>query len=158
MTDPAIPLQAALYARLSEELSVPVYDAVPMSTAPPYVTLDYEVATNDSPISGRKRASRLLYLSVWSDYRGQAEVKRINAEIEAALDRRPLDIAPLDVMVMDGDLFFLKGGDLLAPKPLEPVAHVGRAFGVTVERMSTNREPDGITYQGSVTVRIFTQQ
>lgn len=128
MSDPALAVQTALYQRLSEELSVPVYDAVPMSTAPPYVTLDYEVATNDSPISGRDRASRLMYLSVWSDYSGQAEVKRINSEIYAALNRRPLALAN------------------------------GRAFGVTVERMSTNREPDGITYQGSVTVRILTQQ
>lgn len=128
MSDPAIALQAALYQRLSAELSVPVYDAVPMDTPPPYVTIDSEISTNTTPISGRKRASRLLYLSVWSNYQGQAEVKRINAEIEAALDRRPLTITD------------------------------GRAFGVTVERMSTNREPDGITYQGSVTVRILTQQ
>lgn len=128
MSDPAIALQVALYQRLTAELSVPVYDAVPMETPPPYVTIDSEVSTNTTPISGRKRASRLLYLSVWSNYQGQAEVKRINAEIEAALDRRPLTLTD------------------------------GRAFGVTVERMSTNREPDGITYQGSVTVRIFTQQ
>lgn len=158
MSDPAVALQAALFRRLTAELSVPVYDAVPPGTPYPYVVIDSELSTNVTPLSGRKRASRLVYISVYSDYQGQAEVKRINAEIEAALDRRPLDIAPLDVMVMDGDLFFLKGDDLLAPKPLEPVAHVGRAFGVTVERMSTNREPDGITYQGSVTVRIFTQQ
>lgn len=128
MSDPAIALQTALYQRLATELSVPVYDAVPMDTPPPYVTIDSEISTNTTPISGRKRASRLLYLSVWSNYQGQAEVKRINAEIEAALDRRPLTITD------------------------------GRAFGVTVERMSTNREPDGITYQGSVTVRILTQQ
>lgn len=128
MSDPAIALQTALFQRLTAALSVPVYDAVPMDTPYPYVTIDNEIATNDTPISGRKRASRLLYLSVWSDYRGQAEVKRINAEIESALDRHPL------------------------------ILSAGRAFGVTVERMSTNREPDGITYQGSVTVRIFTQQ
>ncbi len=128
MADPAIPLQAALYARLSDELSVPVYDAVPMDTAPPYVTIDSEQATNTSVISGRKRATRFIYLSVWSNYRGQAEVKRINAEIEASLDERPLIL-----------------GD-------------GRAVSVRVERMSTNRDADGVTFQGSVTVRVITQQ
>lgn len=158
MSDPAIALQAALFRRLTSELSVPVYDAVPQGTPYPYVTIDSEMTANVTPLSGRKRASRLIYLSVWSNYQGQAEVKRINAEIEAALDRRPLDIAPLDVMVMDGELFVLRDQALLAPKNKEPPASTGRAFGVTVERMSTNREPDGITYQGSVTVRIFTQQ
>ena len=128
MADPAIPLQAALYARLSDELSVPVYDAVPMDTPYPYVTIDSEQATNTSVISGRKRANRIVYLSVWSNYRGQAEVKRINAEIEAALDERPLTLSD------------------------------GRAFGVRVERMSTNRDADGETYQGAVTLRIISQQ
>jgi len=128
MADTAIPLQAVLYARLSDELSVPVYDAVPMDTAPPYVTIDSEQMTNSSVISGRKRANRFIYLSVWSNYRGQAEVKRINAEIEASLDERPLILSD------------------------------GRAFGVRVERMSTNRDADGVTFQGSVTVRVITQQ
>lgn len=128
MSDPAIPLQAALYARLTAELTVPVYDAVPMGTPCPYVTIDSEQASNSSPISGRKRADRMLYLSVWSDYQGQAEVKRINAEIADALDARPLSLSD------------------------------GRAASVRVERMSTNRDADGITYHGSVTVRVITQQ
>lgn len=128
MADPAIPLQAALYARLSDELSVPVYDAVPMDTPYPYVTIDSEQSTNTSVISGRKRANRFVYLSVWSTYRGQAEVKRINAEIEASLDERPLILSD------------------------------GRAVSVRVERMSTNRDADGVTFQGSVTVRVITQQ
>lgn len=128
MADPAIPLQVALYARLRAELSVPVYDAVPMDTPYPYVIIDSELMRNASPLNGRKRASRLIYLSVWSDYRGQAEVKRLNAEIEAALDARPLVLTD------------------------------GRAFGVRVERMGTNRDADGLTYQGSVTVRLMTQQ
>lgn len=128
MADPAIPLQAALYARLSDELSVPVYDAVPMDSELPYVTLDYEAMTNTSPLSGRDRASRLTYLSVWSDYKGQREVKQIMSEVYAALNQRPLVLAD------------------------------GRAFGVRVERMSTNRDADGVTFQGSVTVRVITQQ
>ncbi len=128
MTDPAIPLQAALYARLSDELSVPVYDAVPMGSELPYLTIDSEMASNTSPISGRDRASRLLYLTAWSDYRGQREVKQIMSEVYAALNQRPLVLAD------------------------------GRAFGVRVERMSTNRDADGVTYMGSVVLKINTQQ
>lgn len=128
MADPSLAVQAALYARLSAEVSCPIFDAVPMGTEPPYLTIDSEMASNTSPISGRDRASRLTYLSVWSNYKGQREVKQIMSEVYAALNRRPLALSD------------------------------GRAFGVRIERMSTNRDADGITYQGSVTVRVLTQQ
>lgn len=127
MSDPALALQAALYGRLSAELSCPVYDAVPSDATYPYVVLDAEAVTNASPLSGRKREHRYIYLSVWSTYAGQAEVKRLNAEIAAALDGRPLELS------------------------------TGRAVAVRVERMATQREPDGVTYQGTVTVRVITQ-
>lgn len=81
---------------------------------------------NESPISGRKREQRLLYLSVWSDAVGQAEVKRLNGEVIAALDERPL--------------------------PLE----VGRAVSVRVIQSDAQRDADGVTYQGSITVRVIT--
>ena len=128
MADPSLAVQAALYARLSAEVSCPIFDAVPMGTAPPYLTIDSEMASNTSPISGRDRASRLLYLSVWSDYKGQREVKQIMSEVYAALNQRPLVLAD------------------------------GRAFGVRIERMSTNRDADGITYMGAVTLKVNTQQ
>jgi hypothetical protein len=106
---------------------VPVFDAVPMGTAYPYVTLDYEVSDNASPISGKKREKRLFYLSIWSSYKGQAEVKRINSEISAALDEVALPLS------------------------------TGRAVSVRILRTSTNREPDGVTYMGSVTLQVITQ-
>ena len=74
MADPGFALQRAIYQRLSAELTVPVFDAVPDDTLYPYVTIDREVAQNTSPIAGRKRKQRLIYLSVWSDHQGQAEV------------------------------------------------------------------------------------
>lgn len=127
MSDPGIALQKAIYEKLSASLSAPVFDDVPDDTPFPYVTLDYEVTDNTTPISGRKRENRLFYLSVWSDYQGQAEVKRINGEIADALD----DVAlPLST---------------------------GTAVSVRVLRTETNREPDGKTYMGSVTLRIITQ-
>ena len=126
MADPGWPLQQALFARLTAELSVPVFDAVPMDTPYPYVTIDSEQLVNSSPISGRRRDTRLLYLSVWSDYQGQAEVKRILGEIYAALDERPLAIT------------------------------AGRVVSVRVQNSSCNREPDGRTYQGAMTVRVIT--
>lgn len=126
MADPGFALQQAIYQRLTAELTVPVYDAVPMGAQYPYVTIDSEQLVNASPISGRKRETRLLFFSVWSDYQGQAEVKRINGEIYAALNQRQLTLTE------------------------------GRAVAVRVLNMSTNREPDGRTYQGGVTVSVIT--
>ncbi|WP_062383586.1 DUF3168 domain-containing protein [Pseudomonas abietaniphila] len=127
MSDPGIALQKAIYEKLSASLSAPVFDDVPDDTPFPYVTLDYEAVDNTTPISGKKRENRLFYLSVWSDYQGQEEVKRINGEIADALDEVAL--------------------------PLE----TGTAVSVRVVRTETNREPDGKTYMGSVTLRIITQ-
>ena len=126
MADPSVALQKALFARLLAEVSCPIYDGAPMNTDMPYVSIDREVSVNESPISGRKREQRLLYLSVWSDATGQAEVKRINGEVIAALDERPL--------------------------PLE----VGRAVSVRVIQSDAQRDADGMTYQGSITVRVIT--
>ena len=127
MSDPGLALQKAIYEKLSANLSAPVFDDVPDDTPFPYVTLDYEAVDNTTPISGKKRENRLFYLSVWSDYQGQAEVKRINGEIADALDEVALPLA------------------------------TGTAVSVRVIRTETNREPDGKTYMGSVTLRIITQ-
>ncbi|HDS0956488.1 hypothetical protein PshuTeo2_35640 [Pseudomonas hunanensis] len=126
MADPSLALQEAIFARLQAEVSCPIYDGAPLNAEMPYVSIDREVSVNSSPISGRKRETRLVYLSVWSDAVGQAEVKRINGEVIAALDERRL--------------------------PLE----VGRAVSVRVEQYDAQRDADGITYQGSITVRVIT--
>lgn len=126
MADPSVALQEAMFARLEAEVSCPVYDGAPMDSPMPYVSFDREISTNISPIAGSKRQQRLIYLSVWSDAHGQAEVKRILGEVVAALDERRLPMT------------------------------VGRAVSVRVEQADAQREPDGVTYQGSVTVRVIT--
>ncbi|WP_277592981.1 DUF3168 domain-containing protein [Pseudomonas chlororaphis] len=126
MADPSVALQVALFERLRAEVSCPVHDGAPMNTPKPYISIDREVSTNIRPIAGRKREQRLIYLSVWSDAHGQAEVKRINGEIVAALDERRLPLAE------------------------------GRAVSVRVEGADAQRDADGVTYQGSVTIRVIT--
>lgn len=126
MADPSVALQEALYARLLTEVSCPVYDGAPMNSPMPYVSFDREISTNISPIAGRKREQRLIYLSVWSEAHGQAEVKRIIGEVVAALDERRLLLT------------------------------IGRAVSVRVEQADAQRDADGVTYQGSVTVRVIT--
>lgn len=126
MADPSFALQVALFDRLELEVSCPVYDSVPMNADFPYVSLDYEISTNNDPLASR-RDIRFFYLSVWSDFKGQEEVKRLMAEIDAAVHERPLPLA------------------------------TGRVVSIRVERKQTNREPDGVTFMGSVTLRIVTQ-
>ncbi|VVM93771.1 hypothetical protein PS673_02925 [Pseudomonas fluorescens] len=126
MADPSVALQEALFVRLQSEVSCPVYDGAPLNTAMPYISFDREVSVNSRPLAGRKRETRMIYLSVWSDAHGQAEVKRINGEIVAALDERRLPLS------------------------------VGRAVSVRVEQADAQRDADGVTYQGSITVRVIT--
>lgn len=126
MTDPSLALQEAIFARLNAEVSCPIYDGAPLNAHMPYVSIDREISANSSPISGRKRETRMVYLSVWSDAVGQAEVKRINGEVIAALDERRLPLT------------------------------VGRAVSVRVEQSDAQRDADGVTYQGSITVRVIT--
>ena len=126
MADPSVALQEAIFARLTAEVSCPVHDGAPMDSPMPYVSIDREISRNTSPIAGRKREQRLVYLSVWSDAHGQAEVKRILGEVVAALDERRLPLT------------------------------VGRAVSVRVEQADAQRDADGVTYQGSVTVRVIT--
>lgn len=126
MADPSVALQEAIFARLAGEVSCPVHDGAPMDSPMPYVSIDREISTNTSPIAGRKREQRMVYLSVWSDAHGQAEVKRILGEVVAALDERRLPLT------------------------------VGRAVSVRVEQADAQRDADGVTYQGSITVRVIT--
>lgn len=126
MADPSVALQEALLERLEAEVSCPVYDGAPMDSDMPYVSFDREISNNISPIAGRKRQQRLIYLSVWSDAHGQAEVKRILGEVVAALDERRLPLT------------------------------VGRAVSVRVEQADAQRDADGVTYQGSITARVIT--
>lgn len=126
MADPSLALQEALFARLRAEVGCPVLDGAGINTPMPYVSIDREVSTNISPIAGRKREQRLIYLSVWSDAVGQAEVKCINGKIIAALDERRL------------------------------VLEHGRAVSVRVLQADAQRDADGTTYQGSITVRVIT--
>lgn len=126
MSGPGFALQSALFERLTAEVSCPVYDGAPMDTPKPYVSIDREIVTNARPLAGRKREIRFIYLSVWSSHVGQAEIKRINGEIFAALDRRRLPLS------------------------------AGRVVAMSVERADAQRDADGKTYSGSVTVRVLT--
>lgn len=92
MSDPALPLQAALLARLNEVLSCDVWDAVPQDTDYPYVTMDYGVSANEDMLGGFRVDRRYVYLAIWSRAYGQAEVLGIMAQIDA-LNEQPLTLS-----------------------------------------------------------------
>ena len=126
MADPSFAVQVAVFDRLEAEVSCPIYDSVPMNAAMPYITIDSEISSNSDILNGR-RDTRLFYLSVWSNFKGQEEVKRLMGEVDGALHRRPL--------------------------PVE----TGRVISVLVYRKQATRDADGKTFQGSVTLRILTE-
>lgn len=97
MSDPALPLQAALLAALNDVLSCPVYDAVPQGADYPYVTMDYSVSTNDDLLGGYRKDVRYYYLSVWSRAYGSEEVYSIMASIDA-LNETPLTLSSGDMV------------------------------------------------------------
>ena len=74
-----------------------------------------------------RRDERFVTLSVWSQYRGQKEVVDIIAEIDTALHNQ------------------------------RPTLTNGRVVQMRIDRRDTNREPDGLTYMGQVSVRIVTE-
>jgi len=126
MSDPSLPLQKAIYTALTNALSCGVYDSVPQGAAYPYVVMDREEAIDADYLSNRKD-ERFLYLSVWSRYHGQKEVKEIMADIDAALHRQKL--------AMDS----------------------GRMVICYVQRKTTVRDSDNLTFQGAVTLRVLTE-
>ncbi|MEM1142728.1 MAG: DUF3168 domain-containing protein [Pseudomonadota bacterium] len=94
---------------------------------------NYPYVTLDSMISSEEEyltlraQTRFVYLGVWSRKNGQAEIMQIMADIDSALHEQPLTLS------------------------------TGHAVSVRVERTRTVREPDNLTYQGQVTLRIVTQ-
>lgn len=134
MADPSFAVQKALYTALNGNITingspgrnVPVYDAVPQNAAYPYVTFDSEI-TNDADFLNSRMDERFFYLTVWSTYRGQKEVKEIMAEIDRLLHRQRLTL------------------------------DTGTMVHCTVRRKRSTRDADAVTFMGQITLRIITQ-
>lgn len=134
MADPSFAVQKAIYTALNGNITingspgqnVPVYDHVPQSAVYPYVTLDSEFV-NDVDFLASRMDERFFYLSVWSTYRGQKEVKEIMAEIDRLLHGQKLTL------------------------------DTGTMVHCRVRRKRSSRDADAVTFMGQVTLRILTQ-
>lgn len=85
MAEPTKALHKALLAALDSACSCPVYDAVPHGATMPYVTLNTMIASNIDHL-GERHDERFVFLSIWSESRGQAEVLGIIGEIDSLHD------------------------------------------------------------------------
>lgn len=84
-------IQKAIYARLTQRLTVPVFDDVPQDSPMPYVVIgegDSEPFDTDDSIGFETDFT----VHVWSAYSGRKEVKQIMAHIYDALHRYELSI------------------------------------------------------------------
>ena len=124
MADPALSLHKALLSALGG-LSCPVHDGMSQGTPYPYVTLDTSTSSNMDLLTTRLD-ERFVYLSVWSEARGQAEVLGIMGEIDTALH---------------GQRLVLDSGTVVA---------------LYVDRKSTTRDADDVTFTGQVALRVLT--
>lgn len=93
-----VELQSAIYTRLNDQLSVPVYDAVPQAvdagdnSAFPYVTIGDDSSSEfDTDTSVGFDTDCTIH--VWSRYRGRREVKEIQKAIYDALHLYDLPVS-----------------------------------------------------------------
>lgn len=126
MADPGLALHKALLAALDAALTVDVWDAVPQGSAYPYVTVDTSMAANADYLTSRKD-ERFVFLSIWSETRGQEEVLSIIGQIDAAMSGATLTL------------------------------DTGRVVRVWIDRKSTQRDADNVTFMGQVVLRIITE-
>lgn len=93
-------IQKAVYTRLSQALSVPVYDDVPQSETFPYVVIGDDTATDFSG-DAYLGTNATLTVHVWSQQSGRTETKAIQQQIDDALNRHKLAVDGLTVITLD---------------------------------------------------------
>ncbi len=82
-------IQTAFYQRLSDVLSVPVYDYVPEGAAYPYVRVGEASQTPDNTLKGYGRET-VHTVHVWTKFRGFSQASTIENEVISALDNHCL--------------------------------------------------------------------
>jgi hypothetical protein len=93
-------IQKAVFARLNNVLSIPVYDNVPDNAQAPYVVIgDDTLVEFDS--DGTSGFEATVTVHSWSIYRGRAEVKNIMGLIYDALHRAELNVQGYNLLGCD---------------------------------------------------------
>lgn len=93
-------IQKAVFTRLNNALSVPVYDAVPDNAVAPYVVIgDDTLIEFDSDLLNGFEATVTIH--TWSVYRGRFEVKQLMGLIYNALHRAELNVQGYNLVGCD---------------------------------------------------------
>ena len=91
MKSPIFPLQKAIYERLKNNLSCPVYDNIPDGAAMPYVTIGEDTAVDwSTKLENGQEVTHTLH--IWSDYKGMMETKQLINTIIQILTLTPLQV------------------------------------------------------------------
>lgn len=103
MSDPSLPLQAAIVAALkgnSPPVSQRIYDAIPAAPVFPYVSLGTMQVLPDKAdcIDGTEV---FVQIDAWSRAVGYPEVKAMGAAIVAALDDREMTVTGFTCVVFE---------------------------------------------------------
>lgn len=89
---PLLPLQKAIYNRLKEKLTVPIYDAVPDGAVFPYVTIGEDTAVDwSTKLTTGQEVTHTLH--IWSQYNGMTEIKGLIDQVIQALTISALDMS-----------------------------------------------------------------
>jgi hypothetical protein len=88
MAEPSVEFHTALIALLDNAVSCDVWDAVPPNAQYPYVTVDTMDSTNTDFLALQRFEIRFVYLNIWSQVQGQAEVMQIISELDTLHEKR----------------------------------------------------------------------
>ena len=97
MPDVSWPLQQAVHARLTGQITTPVYDHVPADATMSYVVIGEDTVSSEDDKTGALHRVTLT-LHVWSRHRGRKEVKQILGEVYTALHQAPLVVSGFDLL------------------------------------------------------------
>lgn len=132
--DPMLPIQAAVYARLTADtqltaLITGVYDYVPEDVAFPYVTIGEAIETPDNALA-EFGCQTVVTLHVWTRARGHAKGLRIAARITELLDHQPLTITGAHHVATRYEF----SQTLTDPEPPGDVRHVVLRYRIVTEQ------------------------
>lgn len=97
-----VEIQKAVFTRLNNALSVPVYDNVPDNAVAPYVVIgDDTLIEFDSDLGVGFEAT--ITVHTWSTYRGRLEVKQIMGLIYNALHRAEINVQGYNLLGCDSE-------------------------------------------------------
>lgn len=102
MSDASLPVQTAIYSRLSAALSTPVFDHVDQDRAQPYVVIGEgrEIPADTKTHNG---VEHHIDINVYSAKRGMTETKTILGQVYTELHRKPITVAGFSATMLQFD-------------------------------------------------------